>query len=81
MCDFSAQKVTNPPSLSDHVSSHGDSDRGGKQKFGKVVRNRTILGSFPLFFKLSQSLSSLNSVSTLNNNYSSLGRASTRCSR
>ena len=29
----------------------------------KVVRNRTILGSFPLFYKLSQSLSSLNTNS------------------
>ena len=32
-----------------------------QQKVSKVVRNRTILGSFPLFYKLSQSLSSLNS--------------------
>lgn len=29
----------------------------------RVVRNRTILGSFPLFYKLSQSLSSLNTKS------------------
>ena len=29
----------------------------------RVVRNRTILGSFPLFYKLSQSLSSLNTNS------------------
>ncbi len=29
-------------------------------KRGKVARNRTILGSFPLFYKLSQSLGSLN---------------------
>ena len=32
-----------------------------QQKVSKIVRNRTILGSFPLFYKLSQSLSSLNS--------------------
>ena len=29
----------------------------------RIVRNRTILGSFPLFYKLSQSLSSLNTKS------------------
>ena len=53
----------------------------------KIVRNRTILGSFPLFYKLSQSLSSLNSgglsvenVSTSKStfqtkvNYSKIGR-------
>ena len=32
-----------------------------QQKVSRIVRNRTILGSFPLFYKLSQSLSSLNS--------------------
>ena len=31
----------------------------------RVVRNRTILGSFPLFYKLSQSLSSLNTKSEI----------------
>ena len=31
----------------------------------RVVRNRTILGSFPLFYKLSQSLSSLNTKSDI----------------
>ena len=59
-----------------------------QQKVSKIVRNRTILGSFPLFYKLSQSLSSLNSggvsvenVSTTNKstfqtkeNYSKIGR-------
>lgn len=36
--------------------------RGSKSS--RVVRNRTILGSFPLFYKLSQSLSSLNTNTT-----------------
>jgi hypothetical protein len=58
-----------------------------QQKVSKIVRNRTILGSFPLFYKLSQSLSSLNSggVSVENEgtskstfqtkeNYSKIGR-------
>ena len=36
--------------------------RGSKSS--RVVRNRTILGSFPLFYKLSQSLSSLNTTTT-----------------
>ena len=31
----------------------------------KVVRNRTLLGSFPLFYKLSQSLNSLNNTSSV----------------
>lgn len=35
------------------------------QSKGKIVRNRTILGSFPLFYKLSQSLSSLNTKTSL----------------
>lgn len=33
----------------------------------RIVRNRTILGSFPLFYKLSQSLSSLNTKSEVSN--------------
>ena len=36
----------------------------------RVVRNRTILGSFPLFYKLSQSLSSLNTKSEVSNSCS-----------
>ena len=54
-----------------------------QQKVSKIVRNRTILGSFPLFYKLSQSLSSLNSgglsvesvkTSPSSEKYSKLGR-------
>ena len=42
-----------------------NTSRGGTfQRKGRVVRNRTILGSFPLFYKLSQSLSSLNTKAT-----------------
>ena len=44
--------------------------RGSKSS--RVVRNRTILGSFPLFYKLSQSLSSLNTTTTT-------GTATTQC--
>jgi hypothetical protein len=44
--------------------------RGSKSS--RVVRNRTILGSFPLFYKLSQSLSSLNTATTA-------GTATTQC--
>jgi hypothetical protein len=44
--------------------------RGSKSS--RVVRNRTILGSFPLFYKLSQSLSSLNTSTTA-------GTTGTRC--
>ena len=40
----------------------------------RVVRNRTILGSFPLFYKLSQSLSSLNTNSRGNTIESRGGR-------
>merc|ERR1712016_99158 len=36
----------------------------------RIVRNRTILGSFPLFYKLSQSLSSLNTKSEVSNSCS-----------
>ena len=39
----------------------------------RIVRNRTILGSFPLFYKLSQSLSSLNTKSEASANGGSGG--------
>ena len=39
-----------------------------EDKVSKVVRNKTILGSFPLFYKLSQSLSSLNTSTTTTHN-------------
>lgn len=41
-------------------SSNNESQQAHRSR---VVRNRTILGSFPLFYKLSQSLSSLNTKS------------------
>ena len=52
------------------VSGNNNKESGGsgsgsaKHKRSRVVRNRTILGSFPLFYKLSQSLSSLNTTAT-----------------
>ena len=52
----------------DEVASvnSGAAGRGSRLRSSvrsRVVRNRTILGSFPLFYKLSQSLSSLNTNS------------------
>ena len=44
-------------------SSSVATQNGQKTARSRVVRNRTILGSFPLFYKLSQSLSSLNTKS------------------
>jgi len=49
--------------LNRQVNYNDTSSRGSKSS--RVVRNRTILGSFPLFYKLSQSLSSLNTTTTL----------------
>ena len=60
VCDIAALGAASDGGVvtSDESSSHASSSNKGKK--GRVVRNRTILGSFPLFYKLSQSLSSLN---------------------
>ncbi len=58
-----------------HVNYDTTTSRGSKSS--RVVRNRTILGSFPLFYKLSQSLSSLNTTTTLGTGTTS---SSIRCS-
>ena len=53
------------------VSSTTTTDRQAHRS--RIVRNRTILGSFPLFYKLSQSLSSLNTKSEASANAGSGG--------
>ena len=81
VCDFSATQQSLTPATTAEASeasaASGEDATINSQKVSKVVRNRTILGSFPLFFKLSQSLSSLNSATTTN----STSRNSTLCTR
>ena len=75
VCDFGANAIVQPAKVAADGPNAVDGSNGdnGGQKVSKVVRNRTILGSFPLFFKLSQSLSSLNSADC--------SRDSTLCTR
>lgn len=47
-----------------HVLTTLTSEASSTASRSRIVRNRTILGSFPLFYKLSQSLSSLNTRTT-----------------
>ena len=82
VCDFSAtQQSLVPAGAEASETSAASGEDANSQKVSKVVRNRTILGSFPLFFKLSQSLSSLNSATTTAPDTTTTSRNSTLCTR
>ena len=81
VCDIPEQLSLGPVASTDiEVASvnSGAAARGSSRLRSsvrsRVVRNRTILGSFPLFYKLSQSLSSLNTNSRGNTIESRGGR-------
>ena len=81
VCDIPEQLSLGPVASTDiEVASvnSGTAARGSSRLRSsvrsRVVRNRTILGSFPLFYKLSQSLSSLNTNSRGNTIESRGGR-------
>ena len=57
-----SSKVSDATATLNRHNASSLASRGSKSS--RVVRNRTILGSFPLFYKLSQSLSSLNTNTT-----------------
>ena len=57
-----SSKVSDATATLNRLNASSLASRGSKSS--RVVRNRTILGSFPLFYKLSQSLSSLNTNTT-----------------
>jgi hypothetical protein len=59
-----SSKVGESATLNRHTNYDISSLASRGSKSSRVVRNRTILGSFPLFYKLSQSLSSLNTNTT-----------------
>lgn len=69
VCDIPELSLVPIASEADEVASVNSGarnslrNRAAAAARSKVVRNRTILGSFPLFYKLSQSLSSLNTNS------------------
>ena len=59
-----SSRVSETATLNRRTNYDGSSLASRGSKSSRVVRNRTILGSFPLFYKLSQSLSSLNTATT-----------------
>ena len=70
VCDLSKEQMSEKTSSSSKFSTIERKQVNEQRKpqdstphRSRVVRNRTILGSFPLFYKLSQSLSSLNTKS------------------
>ena len=68
--DVETESVASSSKTSENVATNRNANFDGASlasrgsKSSRVVRNRTILGSFPLFYKLSQSLSSLNTNTT-----------------
>ena len=64
VCDIQVLDVAAASSKTseDASSASSSSSNSTGPSRSKVVRNKTILGSFPLFYKLSQSLSSLNTT-------------------
>ena len=59
------ERKPNPEAEAAELKEDGSVQHQQTPHRSRVVRNRTILGSFPLFYKLSQSLSSLNTKSEI----------------